>query len=292
MLSDTFLQSAREFLAERNFPEAVQVLETAAIEILQDGDARRKCDAANWLGSLRASAHAGRIALEQALADMDSYEVWHEVRVFVSECAARALGRRRDVWSVPRLCELVQNGTPQLKCAAASALGDMGEGAQQAIPILSQALANEESFLSFVDPLFPDQREYTRVNECAAVALAQIDPEAAVAAVPILTNCLSSVITGNQWRRRQACELLGRIGPAAACAVPELIALLAYDPNPADPYQPAVEVLDAAATALVRLGKWAEPALAAALRESPCSEEVRQRLSSVLQRLRVAGTTC
>lgn len=297
MDSDAFLNSVREFLVEGSPLEAAQALETALIEILKSGDARRKCEAAEWLGKLPLSANAGRIALEQALTDVDSYEDVIGCRVYVAACAAGALGARREIWSVPRLCDLVRRGTPELKCAAASALGDMGavKGAREVIPMLTESLQDDAGYLSFVDPIFPDQRQYTGVKVCAAIALARIDSEAAVPAVPILAGMLPGAgFIGGQGYRPLACELLGQIGPGAAPAASALVALLeGPTTDPMDPDLPSPEVRAAAAKALFRIGKKAEPALLDALRNPPSSERKRegfaQRVSVVLQRIQAAS---
>ena len=83
---------------------------------------------------------------------------------------------------------------------AAWTLGNMGDGARDAVPALARALAREKT------------------NAVVSGALARIGP-AAGQAVPVLLEALRSPDADRRWR---AARTLGRIGPAAEAAVEPL----------------------------------------------------------------------
>jgi HEAT repeat protein len=126
--------------------------------------------------------------------------------------------------AVTDLSQLLLDGEPAIRQAAADALAQIGPGAEKAAPMLAALLR---------DPT-PD------VRFAASKALIQIGP-AAKAAVPEATAALDDC----QWdARRQAADALGGIAESAATAIPALTHHLA------DP-EPAVRISAAAALASV-----------------------------------------
>lgn len=116
------------------------------------------------------------------------------------------LGRRRYAPSVPRLIELVRQADPGTRYLAAKALGQIGDEAESAVPILLTALRDDDMFL----------------RAGITGALIRIGRPAA----PGLTRAL---FDPNPAVRRAACKALGKIGVGRS--VPGLIHTL-KDGNP------------------------------------------------------------
>ncbi len=116
------------------------------------------------------------------------------------------LSGRPDV-AVRALCEGLKETAPvrvHLRSLSAQALGNMGPGAKPALPVLTEAMADDRSF----------------ARRDAALALWQIDRQAS-RAVPVLRDCLRD--RRSAYQRQQAAAALAEIGPEAKDAVPELI---------------------------------------------------------------------
>ncbi len=129
-------------------------------------------------------------------------EAWLELRNGSDDqrraAAIAHLGEYRYAPSVPRLTELVRQSDPGTRYLAAKALGQIGDEAEAAVPVLLQALRDDDMFL----------------RAGITGALIQIG----YPAVPGLTRALfdpSSAV------KRAACKALGKIGSERA--VPALI---------------------------------------------------------------------
>ena len=131
------------------------------------------------------------------------------------------------------------DGSVQVRKMAASALGEIGPDARQAIPALIQALGDVDE----------------GVRRRVALSLGEMGAEARSAA-PALILTLRD---GSSSVRRWAAAALGEIGPTAPAAIPALIAALAQD----DMRDRAVVV-----AALVKMGGRAVPRLVEALRHA------------------------
>lgn len=119
-----------------------------------------------------------------------------------------------DAQNIDILAQQLQSRDPSLRLRAAKALGDLGPAARAAVPALAAVLADPDG----------DARR------AAVAAIRQIQPnerptEALVRAVAADLRDPDSNL------RLLAARTLGRFGPAAAVAAPDLLALRA-DPDP------------------------------------------------------------
>jgi HEAT repeat protein len=147
---------------------------------------------------------------------------------------------------VPLLAELLKKQEVRVKCQAACLLGRIGPGAEAAVAPLAEAL-HDGAYETTPPQLGGGAPGYRSVAWLAAVALQAIGQPA----VPELIRALASPVEvklpeacydqgiyigdyGSQTLRTRAlaAEVLGRIGPAAKRAVPELTRLLLHDPEP------------------------------------------------------------
>jgi HEAT repeat protein/lysophospholipase L1-like esterase len=211
---------------------------------LQDPLESRRAAAARGLATLGEAATPAVPALVAALGDPS--------RV-VRAAAAWALG---DVGpaaapAVPALRRLLQDEDPFMRAGAVFGLGAIGAGARAAAPAIVAKLDD------------PDERVRWR----AADALAKIGLGAD--SVDALVRLVCEVRSPG---RGMAAEALGRLGPEAASAVPELIAATS-DRRP--------EVRWRAVWALGRIGPAAKPAVLA-LRIALADPDVRWRSAEAL----------
>lgn len=108
--------------------------------------------------------------------------------------------------SVPALIEVLKRGEGRQTHAAAFALGSIGPNAAAAEPVLLEVIAGADNSLSLV---------------CAwsLVEIRGASPDVAAKVLPELTRGLDSPLPKS---RQAAAETLGRLGPAAKKAVPNL----------------------------------------------------------------------
>jgi HEAT repeat protein/lysophospholipase L1-like esterase len=239
--------------------------------------AERRAEAARALATLGETAAPAVPALTVALADSS-----HVVRA----AAAWALGNVGPAAApaVPALIRLLRDVDPFVRAGAAFGLGGVGEAAAGAAATLidrlddpdervrwraADALAKVGLDEASVEPLARLVQETTGLGRGhAAEALGRLGP-AARSAVPELVAAASDSRPDVRWR---AIWALGRIGPAAAPAVPQLRAALA-DP---DLRWRAADALGAVGTRAIE----ARPELEALLTDP--SSNVRWRAASAL----------
>jgi HEAT repeat protein/lysophospholipase L1-like esterase len=215
------------------------------LEALKDPSEERRAAAARGLATLGEAAAPAVSALATALEDSS-----HLVRA----AAAWALG---DVGpaaasAVPALVPLLRDRDPFVRAGAAFGLGGIGAAAKPSIPGLIAGLSDLDE----------------RVRWRAADALAKIglEPDSTDLLVPLVRDAAGP-------GRGLAAEALGRLGPEARVAVPELIAATS-DPRP-----------DVRWRAIWALGQIGPTAVAAVptLRADLTDPEVRWRAAEALR---------
>jgi len=150
---------------------------------------------------------------------------------------------------VDRLIQDLANPSSEKRMDAATALGELGPRASAAVPALTAALRDQDSY----------------VRNFAANALGAVGPAAATA-VPELINSLHDA---DESVSQSAQRALGGIGPAAKTAIPELIVLLkTWQSSAAE---------SPAAFALIRIGAPSVKSLA----EVAYSEDKRIALAAI-----------
>lgn len=189
--------------------------------------------------------------------------------------------------AVPALIKLLKHQDENIRIVAIAILGEIGEGATEAIPFLEEVLRdrreeNSDSRIVVVDALgkmgqtavpaliVALRDEEGSVRYSAASALRQIGKPAVLALIVALKDRDSGVRSNAAW-------VLGTIGEGAKDAVPALIAAL-KDQNWRVRYH--------AASALGRIGKEAKdavPQLTIAVKNDECSETRRAAITSLRQ---------
>jgi HEAT repeat protein len=169
--------------------------------------------------------------------------------------------------AVPDLRRTLQGKAAKLRLAAALALGGIGPAAEAAVPDLIQLLDDDAVWPS--DDVW-SEAEWT-VGDVAKLALGKIGHSA----VGDLRRALKA---DNPQVRMAAALALGKIGPAAQDAVPDLIELLADES--AWPANGNRSVADEAQDALEEIG--AVVRLATAILED-AKTKVRKRLRNALR---------
>jgi HEAT repeat protein len=144
--------------------------------------------------------------------------------------AARTIYGSPDMTLPPELVRALQDESPEVRAAAASALRSFGTELDREIPTLIVMI----------------ERDETKVREACAAALAAAWPTRAL--IPALIGSLKS---RDPEVRFHAAQLLGRIGPEARDAIPALIAVLN---EPLGDEYPTWDPARGAARALGRMG--------------------------------------
>lgn len=186
---------------------------------------------------------------------------------------------------VPALLKVVKGTKNAARLRAMQVLALMAAEARDAVPVLTEAAAAKDLelrnqavvTLGAIGPdaspavkplidLLADKDEGTRQR--AAVALGKIGPKA-LPAVPALAKLLKQ--EKNADLRNSAATALGGIGSDARDAVPDLLVALKTK-----------ETHDAAAAALVKIGRRAVPLLAIALEDEATKRDVRVDILTIL----------
>jgi HEAT repeat protein len=89
--------------------------------------------------------------------------------------------------AVAQLVELFKCGETAARISAARRLGELGRGAEAALPALIESLRDDDEHTLYV---FWDDRATTPVRLAVAEALAKINPAGVEAAVPVLIELL------------------------------------------------------------------------------------------------------
>jgi HEAT repeat protein len=158
---------------------------------------RLRLTALDVLELLGEDAQAALPAIANVLCDPDRFVRW---------AAARSIGHigpRQAPFAVVGLGKLLADPDDNVRLAASATLEAMGPEAKEAMPSLIQAIGSGDA--------------ETRV--AAIYILAGIGAENVAGAVPALIGALSAE---DARVRRAAADMLGRLGPIAAQAVPAL----------------------------------------------------------------------
>jgi HEAT repeat protein/flagellar basal body rod protein FlgF len=227
------------------------------------------------------------IAQEMALVDSLSAE-YRDVR----DCL-----RRMGPVAVPALVELLGDETPAVRCDAAWAIGQIGPDATTAGPALILALSASAS----------------DVRAAAADAIEHVIPNDEHASQAVVEMWANDLKSSSPELRYRAALSLGRMGPKAISAIPELIQLVSdpqsgaaralgeMGPNATDAVPALVEALahpqkhlrEQAADALGKIGPNAAaavPALVQAMKDT--NPEVRWRCAAAIAMIGSGDSGC
>jgi HEAT repeat protein len=167
----------------------------ALCQALRDEDPRTASGAAQALGSMGEQAAGAVAALAEAM---------RGTNVVLCRLAAKALSQvGRPALST--LISHLKHHDPFVRGEAAVAIGWIGPAAEEAIPVL-------------IDMVAPNVAHRTPLSGSSQVA--QLSGTATPLAIP---QASASTDTTNDTARSYAVQALGRIGPAASCAVPTLL---------------------------------------------------------------------
>jgi HEAT repeat protein len=219
-------------------PELVPNLAAA----LDDRDALVRRDAADALREYGQSAGlAAQLLLKLAVSDDDE-----PVREAARSALVAVVGPKNQSLVAP-LGKMLKDSNPEVVRSAAMALGNIGgPEAAIAVPILVEALKSEDvdarqmacaalaNFKEHAEPAIPQLRDALKdadpiVRRNAALALGSTGVKAADT-VRDLARLLHSREPDDV--RFQAIQAIAFLGPAAERALPEILAVLASDPNP------------------------------------------------------------
>ena len=117
--------------------------------------------------------------------------------------------------AVPTIAHLLKNENPKVRYSAVYALGRIGPAAAAAAPAVRANLASEDPF-------------YQMTSAWVLVRIDPAGPEVAQLTMPLLTMALEH---DRAFVRVEAADALGRLGPAAASALPALQEAVAEDDN-------------------------------------------------------------
>jgi HEAT repeat protein len=254
----------------------------ALIKATRDPDEKVRWAAVCALGKMAPAAPGAIPALVQAVQDPS---------VLVAIHAAGALGDLgpRAAAAVPALLEAFRKGDQPVKIEAAKSLGALGRSAREALPVLLGALNRDEKWKD-QSPTYvlashlTDELPVSWKRLSWGVFDARVDLlEAALRLGPDAGDvlpCLLRLVRDPCYEVRQAAAAaLGRIGPAASAAIPDLVGHLA-DRQREERWGPwdISETNDVVAEALGAMGPAAGPALVKAL----ASSEARARYGAAL----------
>ncbi len=156
----------------------------------------------------------------------------------------------RAVPAIPVLIEALADDDSQTRSMAVAVLGEIGPKAKEAVPALVRLLRSKEEPTSALCStglcLLPVRRE--RLAAAAARALGKVGPDARAAVAPLI----DALTDPDAAVRSEAAEALGLIGPDAAPAVRALVRALDDSDR---------QVRDKAEGALGQIGAAAVPAL-------------------------------
>jgi HEAT repeat protein len=127
--------------------------------------------------------------------------------------------------AVPPLAEALKHRNPQVRGAAAGALGEIGPAAHEAVPQLIALLGDHAAWESLTSCLSISQE----VRENAIESLGRIGPRASAAIASLVPLLKETSPDGSTSLRTQVVTALGQIGPAARGHIPTLIALAKSD---------------------------------------------------------------
>ncbi len=219
--------------AHPSFPSGDVV--TALAKVLrQDRKDKVRLWAAKALLEFGPDAKRAMPALTTALKDRDQN---------VAEVAADVLARLGPA-GIPALCEALQDGKCKARQEAAEYLGEMGQRAKGAVPVLMGVLKEEDPHLRHAAALamlridkklairtaVPVLSELVKNEKLhhlppAILALSNLGPEAK----PAVLALMEALNDQESFIRLQAAKALGKIGPGAKVAAPALRTALANE---------------------------------------------------------------
>lgn len=168
--------------------------------------------------------------------------------------AAKALYGSPDMTLPTELVHALQDESPDVRAAAARALGSFGTELDRVIPTLIAMMAGDE----------------TKVHEACAGALGAAWPSR-----ELVSTLIAALKSRDPDVRFHSAHLLGRIGPEARAAIPALITVLN---EPLGPKLPIWDPAQAAARALGMMGP--DPQAIAALIEVISPEKVARLVAT------------
>ena len=244
----------------------------ALVRAARDPDENVRWAAVYALGAMAPASSDVVPALVEALDDPSALVASH---------AAGALGPLGPgaASAVRALIEAVRKGDVVVKAEAARALGDLGRSGREAVPVLLGALGEDRdwryesytyefSSLGLGDEI-PVRRDGLEIGLLdGRIELIKAALRIGVDVGEVLP-CLSKLVSDTSYDvRQEACMALGRIGPAAGGAVPNLVERL-RDEDTRQMFPPACTATNyAAADALAAIGTAAVPPLVEALGSS------------------------
>jgi HEAT repeat protein len=248
------------------------------IEDLRSKDEAQRIQAIQMLAEWGPQAQPALPDLNKIVGSNADFSLRHEAIVCIDHMGSAG----KD--AVPALTKSLDDQSKIIAYSAAQALGSIGPAAKTAMPALQKMLKAKEQFLAVAAAqalvrIDPDNVEksgalpvlvaglsnaYDAVKHEAVFGLT----EAGAAAVPEFVKILKK---GDNPAKVLACDGLGRIGPAAKDAVPELVKQLDGDPA----------IAGHAAMALAGIGPAAEAAVPA-LRKALASSDNTLQLNAAV----------
>jgi hypothetical protein len=193
-------------LAELGADSAILV--PLIVESLNADDSQVKVHACNWLGELGSNAATAVPALAQLLKGEDP-----DIRLAAMKTFGLIGPRAKSAVSVLIAIATDEEETSATRAAAIQAVEKIGVEAQEILPLL----------IKIVDDEMKDNptsgQIYNELSSCALLFLVKIDA-APKQTVPLLTRALKQY--ANSHFSRSIAEALGKMGPAAAEALPVL----------------------------------------------------------------------
>jgi HEAT repeat protein len=172
-----------------------------------DSDLQTRTEAIEYVENLEEDAAPAVGAILQRLSDPNRFIRWAATRTVGS------LPPEQAVLAVPGLAHLLGDTDLEVRMAAAAVLENLGPLAKDALPALKHGVV-------YGDADFRVAVIYT---------LSSLGPRSAAAAVPELIQALAVEQSSDARVRRAAADVLGKIGPPAAAAIPALRQLLGDD---------------------------------------------------------------
>lgn len=180
--------------------------------VLKDGDPRTASGAAQALGNMGADGAAAIPQLTEAM---------RGTNIVLCRLAAKALSQIGP----PALSTLIahlQHSDPFVRGESALALGWMGAAARAAVPFLAQMVRGPRGVSLKDTPPPPGALDRAAIGQTGLAAGSGVASGAVTPPVPVAPVTTPDANSPEETSRVYAAQALGRIGPAATAAVPDL----------------------------------------------------------------------